>query len=207
VLCCALNDRPVEEISTREIAVILRPLAAETCRKTLASVRAVFDLAMVEMEQRGVSMRNPASPDLMKAVGYIRPSRASQNHFPALDHREAPAFMAMLAEIPTSAARCLQFIVLTASRSGAARLARFDQIDLKARVWRCPADQMKDSNHRSGIFLVPLSLAAIAAVEGMREMNARRANPSPFVFAADGDGPISEDKLTTLARILRRKGA
>jgi integrase len=205
-LCSALNDKPIEEISTREIAAVLKPLARETGRKTLGALRAVFDLAMVEMEQRGMSMRNPASPDLMKAVGYASTSRNSHNHFPALDHREVAAFMAALGKIRTSAAYCLQFIVLTASRSGAARLARFDQIDLEARLWRCPAEQMKDSNHRSGVFVVPLSPAAITAVEAMRELNAKRAIPSPFVFAADDDGPISENKLTTLARTLRRKG-
>jgi integrase len=207
-VCAALNDKSVEEISPRDIHSTLKPFAPETQRKTLAAVRAVFDLAMVEMEQRGTPLiRNPASPDLMRAVGYRRPPRASANPYPALDYREVAAFMAALDEVRTPAARLLEFIILTVSRSGAARLARFDQIDAEKRLWRVPAAQLKDSNHRSGELVVPLSSAALAAVEVMRKINAKRSEPSPYVFAEnDRDGPLREDRLTTLARNMRRKG-
>jgi integrase len=204
-ICSPLHSRAVETISPRDIQFTLKAFAPETQRKALAAVRAVFDLALVEMEQRGSPLnRNPASPDLMRAVGYRRPPRASDKPHPALDYREAPAFMGALAEVRTPAARLIEFIILTASRSGAARLTRFDQIDVDKRLWRIPASQLKDSGYRSGDFVVPLSSAALAAVEAMR---ANKASPSPYVFAGnDGDGPLKEDRLTTLIRNLRRKG-
>jgi integrase len=207
-LCAPLHPRPVEAISPRDIQFTLKVFAPETQRKALAAIRAVFDLALVEMEQRGSPLnRNPASADLMRAVGYRRPSRAADRPHPAIDYREMPAFMAALAEIRTPAARLIEFIIMTASRSGAARLCRYDQIDPDKRQWRIPAAQLKDGNHRSGDFVVPLSPAALAAVETMRAINARRPKPSPYVFAEnEGDRPLREDRLTTLMRNLRRKG-
>jgi hypothetical protein len=112
----------------------------------------VFDLALVEMEQRGSPLnRNPASPDLMRAVGYRRPSRAADRPHPAIDYRETPAFMAALAGVRTPAARLVEFIVLTASRSGAARHCRYDQIDPDKHQWRVPAAQLATRDGHDGV--------------------------------------------------------
>ena len=54
---------------SRQIASTLKDLAPETRRKTLAALRAVFDLAVVELDHRGVAIINPASADRMKATG------------------------------------------------------------------------------------------------------------------------------------------
>ena len=206
-ICAPLNSKAVEEITSRDLAAILKPLRPETGRKTLAAVRAVFDFAAVEMNRRGVSMRNPGSSDLMKAVGYNRPSRAANVSHPAVAWEEMPSFMGALAGFATPEARCLEFGISTIARSGAARLARFEDIDLTARVWRCPADNMKDSRHRAGVFVVPLNDIAIGAVEAMRAINDKRAKPSPFVFADDGEErPVSQDRLTKLTRAMRSAG-
>jgi integrase len=168
----------------------------------LTTIKDVFALAMVEMETRGAPLlRNPASPDLMQVVGYRRRSRAADNHHPALAYQEMPAFMADLAKVGTTAARLLEFIILTTSRSGAARLARFDQIDIGKGLWRIPAEQLKDSEHRADDLIVPLSPAALAVVETMRA-----ASTSPYVFAGDDAEPLNGDLIITLIRALRRRG-
>jgi hypothetical protein len=79
--------------------------------------------------------------------------------------------MAALAAIHEPAARCLEFIIATVARSGAARLARFDQVDGEARVWRGSAEQLKDSKYRSGSFVVLLSSIALDAVEALRSLS------------------------------------
>jgi integrase len=115
--------------------------------------------------------------------------------------------MAALARFATPEARCLEFAISTIARSGAARLARFEDIDLAAALWRCPADGMKDSRHRAGVFIVPLNEVALAAVVAMRAINDRRAAPSAFVFADDdAHGPIDPDRLTKLTRAMRSTG-
>ena len=68
--------------------------------------------------------------------------------------------MNALRAIPSTDARLLEFVILTVSRAGAARLARFDQIDVQSAVWRVPAAQMKDARFRKGEpFVVPLASA------------------------------------------------
>lgn len=64
-------------------------------------------------------------------------------HQPSMPWRDVPAFMADLATRPGVSARCLEFIILTAARSGAARGARWDEIDLAEKVWNVPAERMK----------------------------------------------------------------
>ena len=195
VICAPLHPRPVERITPLDIAVILRSLPPGTARKTQSALHALFAYAMVEMAHRGVHFPNPVSADLLKAVGYF--TQRSRDHHAALDFRRMPEFMRVLEAIETPAARCLRFIALTASRSGAARLMRFDQIDFEARVWRCPPEQMKDSRHRADVFIVPLGDAALEAIG--------KPGRSPFVFASDDGEPINDMTLITLTRSLRRE--
>jgi integrase len=58
-----------------------------------------------------------------------------------------PAFLADLRVSNSQPATRLAFewLVLTATRSGETRLARWDEIDERARLWRIPAGRMKAS--------------------------------------------------------------
>jgi integrase len=88
----------------------------------------------------------------------------------------------------------LRFLVLTASRSGAVRLATWDEIDFEAKIWICPAKHMKAGReHR-----VPLSSGAMAILESIRP-----ENPEGLIFKGrTGDGPLSDMSLTKLIRDL-----
>ena len=193
-LCGDLHPKTVEKVTPLDVALILRSLPRGIALKAQVSLRALFAFAMVEKAQAGVHFLNPASAELLKAVGYI----ARKNHVrhPALDFRQAAEFMRAVEAIDTPAARCIRFIGLTASRSGAARLARHDQIDRVARLWRCPPEQMKDGRHRSEPFIVPLSDAALEAVG--------EPGSSPFVFAASDTAPITDMVLGWEMRRLTR---
>jgi integrase len=194
----------IENVGTREIAALLKSLAPGTADRTRSALNGVFAFAAVAMERRGLLMRNPVSSDLLKAAGYTK--RVSHGRQPALSYLALPGLLSEIAKIQTPSARCLEFIVATASRSGAARLSKFSDIDPEARVWRVPRSDLKDGRYRSDAFLVPLNAMAAAAVEAMRNDNRKRANPSQYVFAeADGE-PINDMKLITLARVLRRTG-
>jgi integrase len=61
------------------------------------------------------------------------------------------------------AARCLEFAILTVTRSGEALGARWDEIDLESRVWSIPARRMKSAReHR-----VPLCNRALVILAEM----------------------------------------
>jgi hypothetical protein len=159
VHCAPLASRPLLDIGTRDCANLLKSIAATTpamARKVHAALHGLFAHVGIDMEDRGVVMRNPLTPAGLKAAGYA--PEPLKGHHAALDPVEAPAFMAALRAIPTPDARLLEFVILTVSRAGAGRLARFDQIDVKSAVWRVPAAQMKDARFRKGeSFVVPLA--------------------------------------------------
>jgi integrase len=200
VHCAPLASRPVLEIGTRDCANLLKSVAAtkpEMAEKVRAALRGLFAHVGIDMEDRGVVMRNPLTPAGLKAAGYI-PEPPKGRHA-ALDPTEAYAFMNALRSIPSTDARLLEFVILTVSRAGAARLARFDQIDVKSAVWRVPAAQMKDARFRKREpFIVPLAPRALEIVEKMR------ASSSPFIFSNGGDEPLSDMALIALmARMCR----
>jgi hypothetical protein len=93
------------------------------------------------------------------------------------------------------AARALEFTILTAARTGEVRAARWEEIDLAAKVWTVPCDRMKaGKEHRS-----PLAERAIAILE---EMAAIREGD--FVFPGGRAGrPLSDMALLIT---LRRMG-
>jgi len=69
-----------------------------------------------------------------------------------------PALMQELAQLPGIAARALQFLILTASRTGETRFARWSEIDHAERVWVVPGGRMKGGKEHK----VPLSDWALA---------------------------------------------
>jgi integrase len=84
-------------------------------------------------------------------------------HHAALDYHQIGAFMQDLRDVHGVAARALEFLVLTCSRTDEVRGARWSEIDLDARLWVIPATRMKGRReHR-----VPLSTAAIKLLRAL----------------------------------------
>jgi integrase len=86
---------------------------------------------------------NPACAVTRKMREALPRKQAGQ--FAAPPYREAPAFMARLRDATGTAARCLEFAVLTAARTGKALGTVWGEIDLKAKTWLVPAERMKAS--------------------------------------------------------------
>ena len=71
--------------------------------------------------------------------------------------------MKRLRDVEGTAARALEFTILTAARTSEVLLAKQSEIDLAARMWTVPAPRMKARReHR-----VPLSNSAIAILKAM----------------------------------------
>ena len=89
---------------------------------------------------------------------------------------------------------CFEFLVLTAARSGEARLARWEEIDWQELSWTIPPSRMKaDREHK-----VPLSHRAVEVLQAAREISggAGLIFPSPR-----WNKPLSD---MTLLRLLQR---
>lgn len=105
-------------------------------------------------------------------------SRRTKNHA-ALPYRELPFFVAELREREGISARALEFLILTAARTGEVIGAKWPEIDLDGRTWTIPDERMKAGReHR-----VPLSDRAI---EILKALPREKGNDHVFIGASKG---------------------
>jgi integrase len=187
-----LGDLPVDEIATPHILKCLEPIwiaRPETASRIRGRIESVLDWATARQFRSG---ENPARwrghlENLLPA----RKKVAAVQHFPALPYSELPGFMRELRELPGVDARCLEFAILTACRSGEVLQARWAEVDLQKRLWVIPRERMKaQREHR-----VPLADRAVAILEGL-------PRGGEFVFKRRG-APLGRDALQ---RVLKRMG-
>ena len=80
------------------------------------------------------------------------------------------------------AARALEFLILTATRTSEALNATWDEFDLEAEVWTIPAGRMKARvEHR-----VPLSRRAMEILRDLED--ATESSDDDYVFAGQREG-------------------
>jgi integrase len=107
----------------------------------------------------------------------------------ALAADEIPAFLEALKGRQGMSARAIAFITYTAVRASEATLARWDEIDLRERVWTIPSWRMKGgTEHR-----VPLSPEAVAVLEHVAEIR-----HSDFVFPGQAGNPLHDNSMRAL---------
>jgi integrase len=179
-----LADLPVREVSTAHVMQVIEPLwreRTETASRVRGRIETLLDFAAARQWRDG---ENPAR--WKGHLAHMLPARskiARVQHHAALDWREVGAFMAKLREQEGVAARCLEYIVLTAARSGEARGMIWNEMDTGEAVWRVPGARMKASKeHR-----VPLSNAALATLARMAELRSSDA-PDALVFPGSRNG-------------------
>jgi integrase len=126
-----------------------------------------------------------------------RPAKLARGHHKALAYADTPAFVQRLRSVQAgnTAALALEFLILTATRSGETLSATWDEINFDAATWTVPKERMKIN----AIFDVPLSDRAL---DILRALEANRGK-NPFVFAGRPQRPLSN---MALAMLLRRMG-
>jgi integrase len=192
----AIRNVPIDKVSTDDVTRVLRPLwhsKPETATKVRESIKLVLDHA----KARG--LRDGENPAQWK--GHLdqilpAPGKLSRGHHAAMPYADLPAFLKSLRAVDGIGALALEFTILTAVRSGEARGAAWDEMDLDAKVWTIPAKRMKaEKPHR-----VPLSDRAVEIARGMKEQAI-----NGLVFPGQRSGrPLSD---MTLAKALKTAGA
>jgi integrase len=109
-------------------------------------------------------------------------------------------FMQRLMNTEGMSARCLEFTILCACRSGESRGALWSEIDLEAGVWKIPASRMKaGKEHR-----IPLSERSLTLLDLLPRMVNDDGVASDLVFPGlRGDKPLSDMSLTALMRRMK----
>ena len=159
-----VGDLPVAAVDVGLVMKVLEPIwtsTPETATRLRGRIEAVLDYARVMGQRTG---ENPAR--WKGQLDHLLPGRqkvAKTIHHPALPYPEMADFIADLRQQGGTAARALEFAILTASRTGEVIGARWEEIDLEARLWVVPGERMKAGReHR-----VPLSDAAMAILAAL----------------------------------------
>jgi integrase len=190
---------PVDQITTADVLGVLTPLwdrVPETASRLRGRIENVLDAAKVQGFRSG---ENPAA--WRGHLKLLLPARRklTRGHHRAMPIDKVPAFMERLRARDAVAARCLEFAILTAARSGEALGARWEEIDFDNAVWVVPANRMmkSDREHR-----VPLSQCTIEILEAMNSL--RDDAEAAFVFPGQRRGkPLSGMALEMVLRRMK----
>jgi hypothetical protein len=161
-----LLTRPVNEITTLDVAALLKPVwteKPEVARKLYPAIRRVFEYARIRLrDDHGIAMPdNPARWDDLKAMEFEPPTKLSRGSHPSLPHERLPVFISDIRARDAIAARTLEFLILTDLRTDAVLKARWDELDLDHALWSVPLVNLKDRKFRKEAFRVPLSARAV----------------------------------------------
>lgn len=161
----ALGGKRVEELRVQDFAEALRPIwlsKAETATRVKQRCASVMDWCVAQ----GIIQASPVS--VVTKLLPRQPGKSERvRHQPAMAWRDVPVFMRDTVRSKPSAARhMLEFLILTAARSGEVRGMTWDEVDWNKRLWVIPASRMKaKSAHR-----VPLSPVALGLLERQKSL-------------------------------------
>ena len=185
-ILAALQAPPADD--PKGIGLWLR--VPESAKLARAYIEAVLDAAKAKGHRTG---ENPA-----RWKGHLdhllpRPKKLQRGHHAAMAFADVPPFMVTLAQRDGTASLALEFLILTACRSGEVLGARWQEVDAGGKVWIIPSERMKAGReHR-----VPLSRRAQEILEKLRPS----PNADGYIFRGPGgDAPLSNMALTMLMR-------
>jgi integrase len=188
---------PVQTVDIGLVRKVLEPIwttKPETASRVRQRTEKILDFAKVCGYRDG---ENPARwrghlDNLLPAHSKVRDVK----HLAALPYAELPAFLVSLRAREAIAARALEFLILTAARTGEVIGARWNEIDILDKSWTVPAGRMKaHREHR-----VPLSPRAVAILKEM--LAAHHGDDDAFIFP--GPGPRRPLSNVALLRLLER---
>src|SRR5690606_20981588 len=141
--CKLIATTAVDKITTEDVLKVLRPIwstKTETATRVRGRIERILDAAKAQGYRDG---ENPA-----RWRGHLdnllaKPQKLARGHHASMPWADVPAFIAQLRAREAMAARALEFTILTAARTGETLGARWDEIDLEAKVWTVPAVRMK----------------------------------------------------------------
>ncbi len=182
-----IGAKPVQAIVTDDVLAILKTIwtaKPETATRLRGRIEAVLDYA----KSRG--WRSGENPAQWKGhLDNLLPARskvAAVIHHAAVPWRELPAIFERIESNSAVSSQCLAFCILTASRSGEARGARWDEIDPESCTWTIAGARMKAAKpHR-----VPLSDAAMSVITAMKPL---KNAPDGLVFPGGVVGKAMSD--------------
>ena len=189
----AFGRVPVADVNTSLVLKAIEPIwlsKPETASRLRGRIERILSWAKVRGYRTG---ENPA---LWRGHldQTLPPPNKGKRHHKALPYTELPAFLIELRSRPATAARALEFVILTAARTGEVIGVTWEEIDLGIKTWVVPAPRMKAERAH----IVPLSDAAMAVlgrIEGPRT--------GPIFWEECSGQPLSNMSMLMLLRRMR----
>ncbi len=160
-----LGRVPVESITIELVHKVLEPIwitKTETATRVRQRIETVLDWCKARGYCKG---DNPAS--LKGGLGELLPKSQKikrVEHHAALPYQRANEFVKALRAKSSLTSLALEFMLLTACRTGEVVGAKWEEIDLTSNIWTIPPERMKAGvQHR-----VPLSTRAIQIINLMK---------------------------------------
>jgi integrase len=193
-----LRGKRVDEITVADVLDVLKPIwtkRPETAARLRGRIEAVLDAAKAEGLRQG---ENPAA--WRGNLKHLLPkqTKLTRGHHKAMPYPDVPQFVTELRERQSVDALALEFIILTAARTGEVLGATWGEVDLQSSIWIVPAKRMKSARaHR-----VPLGRRALEILELIKQLRASDADDA-FIFPGARNKRLSE---MATAMLLRRMG-
>jgi integrase len=194
-----LGQVKVDEIGMPEVRDVLLPIwleKPETARRVRQRIGTVLDWATTKAFREGENPVRSVAKGLPK-------QKDSAEHFAALPYDDVPAFLTKLRATDQTGPvikLAMEFLILTAARSGEMRGAVWREIDTAAKLWTIPAERMKAGKPH----VVPLAPRAVELLEEVRKLARKPDDADALVFEGSKPGkPMSDMTLTMVLRRMK----
>ncbi|MCT4683972.1 MAG: integrase arm-type DNA-binding domain-containing protein [Roseicyclus sp.] len=186
----SLRDLPLVSITREHVLDVLRPIWT-TKSVTASRSRERLERLFSHATQNGAySADNPAAWRQFDAT-LPAPRKLTHGHHASIPHDEIAPFIEKLRErqAESTAALMLEWIALSACRTGEARFATWAEIDLDRMIWAVPAARMKMRRDH----VVPITKRMGEVLDQAKGRLGRTAKPSDWLFPGPRKGkPLSE---------------
>ena len=188
-----IGKLPASKVAAADVLRVLTPIwteKPETARRVRQRIGTVLKWAVAQ----GWRQDNPAD-SITQALPKVAKAQVHRKSLPYTDIADCLAAIRR-SRAMTSTKLALEFLILTAARSGEVREAVWDEIDLDNRLWVIPAARMKAKRaHR-----VPLSPQAITILREARAFG----DGSNVIFPGSRYGVALSDM--TLSKLVKELG-
>ena len=186
-----IGNKSISDITSADVLRVLTPIwtsKTETARRVKQRIGTVMKWAIAQ----GFRADDPSA-----ALAQALPKLGQKvQHRKSLPYDEVASCVATIrrSEAMMSTKLALEFLILTATRSGEVRGAAWDEIDLDRKIWSVPADRMKGKVEH----VVPLSSRAVEILHAAKDLRV-----STLVFPGMKAGkPISDMTMSKLVKKL-----
>lgn len=189
-----IGKRPIADIKSLELLNTIKKIerngTTETAHRVLQTCNVIFRYSVLTARRE----YNPA----IDLKGALTPHKG--NHHPTLEANELADFFNALDKVDTSAQNklALLFTMLTFTRQGELRHAKWKEIDFKQAQWRIPAENTKMKT----MHIVPLSTQAIALLQKLSAIT----GSSPYLFPSQQRRKHAVMSENTVNKIIHNMG-